>query len=157
MTPNDLMRVVKEVADGSGIPWEVVYAICLTESSGNEFAIRHEKHYRWIHGEGLTPGEFIGQKTSWGLMQIMGAVAREYGYTDQFSGLWDPYENIRYGIKHLRKLKERNGTWPHAIAAYNAGSPRMKDGKYENQQYVDKVLARWSEIEPAIPLKASEA
>lgn len=156
MTQEDLMRVVKEVTYTEDVPWEVVYAICLTESSGNEFAIRHERHYRWIHGPTPSPGELLGQKTSWGLMQIMGAVAREYGYTDQFSGLWDPHENIRYGVKHLKRLKDRYGTWPNTIAAYNAGSPRTKNGQYENQGYVDKVLARWSEVERSVPLKPSE-
>lgn len=153
---NDLIRIIREVTDSTNTPWQVVYAICLTESSRNEFAIRHEAHYRWLHGSDLSPGEVLGQKTSWGLMQIMGAVAREYGYTDQFSGLFDPHENIRYGVKHLLRLKERYGTWPHTIASYNAGSPRTKDGRYENQGYVDKVLARWSEVEDQPPIKATE-
>ena len=156
VTKEELIILSKTAAVQEDIPWELIYAICMTESSGNEFAIRHEAHYRWTVGESLALGERLGQKTSWGLMQIMGAVAREYGFTDQFSGLWDPQTNIRYGVKHLKRLKAKHGTWPHTISAYNAGTPIVSDGRYKNQVYVDKVLARWSDIETHVPLKASE-
>jgi len=157
MTHDDLVELVKKESARQGVPWEAVYAICMTESSGNEFAIRHEPKYRWIFGNNLSLGETLGQKTSWGLCQVMGAVAREYGLTDQFSVLWDPAINLNYGIQHLKRLKAKHGTWPHAISAYNAGTPIVVDGKYKNQGYVDKVLARWSSIESQVPLKASEA
>lgn len=156
MTHDALVALVKQEAQKQGVPWEAVYAICMTESSGNEFAIKHESHYRWTFGSSLTLGETLGQKTSWGLMQIMGAVAREYGMTDQFSALWDPAINLNYGIQHLKRLKAKHGTWPHAISAYNAGTPIVIDGKYKNQGYVDKVLARWSFVEHQVPLKESE-
>lgn len=157
VTRAELIVLSKTASVQEDIPWEVIYAICMTESSGNEFAIRHEAHYRWTVGDNLDLGERLGQKTSWGLMQVMGAVAREYGFAGQFSGLWDPQTNMAYGVKHLKKLKARHGTWPHAIAAYNAGTPIITEGKYKNQQYVDKVLANWTAVESQVPLKASEA
>lgn len=156
MTKETLITLAQTVGKAESIPWELIYAICLTESSGNEFAIRHEAHYRWVLGDNLTPGEYIGQKTSWGLMQVMGAVAREYGFTDQFPALWDPATGIKYGTKHLKRLYAKHGKWPQTIAAYNAGTPQLIDGKFKNQGYVNKVLAYWSEAEQAIPLKATE-
>lgn len=156
MTQDELKALAKELGAEHQVPWEVLYAICMKESSGNEFAIRHERHYKWLLGQDLDKAEELGQKTSWGLMQVMGAVAREHGYQGQFTGLWAPRTGMTYGIKHLKKLKARYGTWPHTLAAYNAGSPRMRDGKYENQYYVDKVLYYWSSVEEQVPLKASE-
>jgi len=156
MEHDALVRLVQSTAITEGVPWEAVYAICMTESSGNEFATRHEAHYRWVLGDNLTAGEYIGQKTSWGLMQVMGAVAREYGFTDQFPALWDPATGIKYGVKHLKRLYAKHGKWPQTIAAYNAGTPQLIDGKFKNQGYVNKVLAYWSEAEHAIPLKATE-
>lgn len=151
-----LVSLVQGIATAEGIPWEAVYAICMTESSGNEFAIRHEAHYRWVLGDNLTAGEYIGQKTSWGLMQVMGAVAREYGFTDQFPALWDPATGIKYGVKHLKRLYAKHSKWPQTIAAYNAGTPQLIDDKFKNQGYVDKVLAYWSSAEFHPPLKSSE-
>lgn len=154
---DDLVKLVQDVAAEEQIPWELLYAICMTESSGNEFAIRYEPNYKWLLGANISNAERLGQKTSWGLCQVMGAVAREYGYTDQFSGLWDPRTNLKYGVKHIKRLKAKHGSWPPAIASYNAGTPVLVDGKYKNQGYVDKVLARWSSVETQTPLKASEA
>lgn len=156
LTKDALKSLAQAAAITEDIPWELIYAVCLTESSGNEFAIRHEARYRWLLGDNLTAGEYIGQKTSWGLMQVMGAVAREYGFTDQFPALWDPATGIKYGVKHLRRLYAKHGKWPQTIAAYNAGTPQLIDGKFKNQAYVDKVLAYWSEIESHVALKSSE-
>jgi hypothetical protein len=85
--------------------------------------------------------EWIGQQASWGPLQIMGGVARELGFKGDFTELCGP-EGLLYGAKHLRNLYKRffeshglNGV----IAAYNAGSPRLVGGKFENQVYVDKV------------------
>lgn len=156
LTKQVLCDLARTAGTTEGLPWELIYAVCLTESGGNEFAIRHEAHYRWVLGDNLTPGEYIGQKTSWGLMQVMGAVAREYGFTDQFSALWEPSIGIKYGVKHLKRLYAKHGKWPQTIAAYNAGTPQLVDGKFKNQAYVDKVLAYWSDIESQLALKSSE-
>lgn len=137
----------------------LIQAIIAVESSGNPWAIRFEKHYRWLYCPVRQepsafpyslPGcsqatELNAQKTSWGLMQIMGAVAREYGFRGTFlSELCHPDLNVDYGTKYLQALHDRffdrhgiNGV----IAAYNAGSVRMQNGLYENQTYVDKVLS----------------
>lgn len=116
--------------------------------------------------------ERSGQKMSWGLMQVMGAVAREYGFKGTFlSELCDPHVGLKYGMIHVQTLFKRyNGHWPDVIAAYNMGSPRRVDGgAYENQEsYVDVVLRYWAQYDPAgvprttyttvdVALKESEA
>jgi soluble lytic murein transglycosylase-like protein len=81
------------------------------------------------------------QKTSFGLMQVMGAVFREYGFEGWLSQIvTSPELQLEFGCKHLSKKIRRYGK-ESGIAAYNAGSPRRKpDGKFVNQYYVDNVL-----------------
>ena len=107
----------------------------------------------------MSPTERQDQMTSWGLMQVMGAVARELGHTGPLSDLLDPPTGLFYGCLHLRRFRAKYDIWPDVIAAYNAGSPRRVAGQigpYVNQSYVDKVLAAWNNLEVAIPLKDSE-
>ena len=157
----ELTTLIKSAASRRSLPWELVYAICQVESSLNPSAIRHEPRYRWLVGdnETMSPTERQDQMTSWGLMQVMGAVARELGHTGPLSDLLDPPTGLFYGCLHLRRFRAKYDIWPDVIAAYNAGSPRRvagQIGSYVNQSYVDKVLAAWNNLEVAIPLKDSE-
>ena len=154
-------------ARGAGVPVDLVKAIVQVESSGNPWAMRYEPHYRWLYDvenrcawvgdepfpalRGVSsPTEKIAQATSWGLMQIMGAVAREMGYRKPFLGeLLRPSENLEMGCEYLKQLYRRFGSehgWEGVAAAYNAGSPRRKeDGTWENQQYLDRLReAGWT-------------
>ena len=161
MDNTELTTLIKSSASRRSLPWELVYAICQVESSLNPSAIRHEPRYRWLVGdnETMSPAERQDQMTSWGLMQVMGAVARELGHTGPLSDLLDPPTGLFYGCLHLRRFRAKYDIWPDVIAAYNAGSPRRVAGQigpYVNQSYVDKVLAAWNNLEVAIPLKDSE-
>lgn len=128
---------------------KLIAAIILQESNVNECATRYESHYRWLYrpeffakkNNTTEETETIHQKTSWGLMQIMGAVARELGFDSDMVKLCDPAINIRFGVMHLAKLKKRYGSnYNDLISSYNAGSPRKNSsGKYVNQYYVDRV------------------
>ncbi len=77
-----------------------------------------------------------------GLMQLMPATARQYGVYDRFN----PNENLRAGIEHLRELLDYfDNHLPLSLAAYNAGTGNVE--KYngippfkETQGYVKKVL-----------------
>src|ERR1051326_2885619 len=77
-----------------------------------------------------------------GLMQLMPDTARFY----KVSNVYDPEENIRGGVQHLKLLLERHGrNIPHALAAYNAGSDIVDRYKgipriAETQDYVARVL-----------------
>jgi soluble lytic murein transglycosylase-like protein len=75
------------------------------------------------------------QKTSIGLMQVMGGVYRQYGYKGWLSAIFSSPENqLDYGCRHLAAKIEKYGLSP-GISAYNAGSPTNA-----NQAYVDRVL-----------------
>lgn len=88
--------------------------------------------------------EFWGQSASWGLMQVMGAVAREHGFPGKYlTQLCDPETGLDFGCLHLvRCLKWAKGDVPAALAAYNGGPTNDNRPGVEpkrNQVYVDKV------------------
>jgi len=166
--------LTQSAAARHNLPPLLVIAIIEQESGGNLWAWNPEPHYRYLWDVRLnrafrtlspeeraseTPPpdfpclagdrdqEWWGQAASWGLMQVMGAVAREHGYRGAYlPELCDPELNLDYGCRHLVSLRLRfygaHG-WEGVIAAYNAGSPRKTaHGQFENQRYVDEVLAR---------------
>lgn len=87
--------------------------------------------------------EWWAQQASWGLMQPMGAVARECGYR----GPWltelvrDPELNVQIGCTHFaRKLKQAVGDVYKAALLWNGGG---------NAKYPVEFLAKVKEIEDA--------
>jgi len=83
--------------------------------------------------------------TSWGLLQVMGQVARERGFTGKYiPQLLDPSLGLYYGCKHLIWSQERgDGSWSQALAAYNGGlGGNRVTGKLRRQPYVDEVIHR---------------
>lgn len=130
---------------------DLVEAICLVESSGEQFAWNPEPRYRYLWDvkrnkpfrplsinetlgkfppqdfkaiAGDSDQEWWGQQASWGLMQIMGAVARERGFRDPFlPALCDVETNLFWGCAHLGHVLEwANGDIHKAAAAWNAGT-----------------------------------
>jgi soluble lytic murein transglycosylase-like protein len=77
-----------------------------------------------------------------GLMQLMAPTASHYQVNNRFN----PYENIRGGVAHLRDLMDRyDERLPLVLAAYNAGSTAVT--KYrgippypETRRYIQKVM-----------------
>jgi soluble lytic murein transglycosylase-like protein len=82
------------------------------------------------------------QCSSFGLMQVMGFVARELQFEDHLTKLLLPDIGLYYGCTKLKsQLQRYGGNEMDAIAAYNAGSVRKESsGMYFNQRYVDKVF-----------------
>lgn len=84
----------------------------------------------------------VSPKGAQGLMQLMPDTARELGVSNPFN----PFENIKAGVRYLRQLLDRyNNDEVLALAAYNAGPKAV--AKYgekvppyrETQNYVTKV------------------
>lgn len=135
----------------------LLLALITVESAGRPWALRYEPRYRWLYEPArLARAERVSldtermqQQVSWGVCQVMGAVARERGHQGYLSQLCDPWVGIEYGCRQLVWLRERFGDQPEALAAaYNAGRPRRgADGRFVNQGYVDKVRAALARLE----------
>lgn len=141
---------VEKYAKEAGLEPDWVAACIMTESNGNPYAVRYEPHFKyllntriWAEKLGLSvETEEVCQKTSWGYMQIMGAVARELGFEGHITELLDVQVNLKFGTLKLKQLVWKYGNILDAIAAYNAGSVRKTPGgHYENQKHVDRFDA----------------
>lgn len=145
-----IKEAIKKYAEQYKLNPAIVYGVCKKESTMNPAAVRYESGYRWLYKPEVTRPKFCSvsteanmQSCSWGIMQVMGAVYREYGYTDWLSMVTGDIETqIKYGCMHLAKQLKRFGTIDAALSAYNAGSPIVeKNGKFKNQEYVNEVLS----------------
>lgn len=147
MVDNLILKLINTNAIEFRLQPSIVYGVCKKESMFDQFAIRYELRYRYtINAHQLKPSicsattELVLQKCSIGLMQVMGAVYREYGYSGWLSGLFINAETqLFYGCKHLSSKIDKYGL-EKGIASYNSGTPIYKKGELINQRYVDDVL-----------------
>jgi soluble lytic murein transglycosylase-like protein len=156
--PSEIMEMAAKIRLGGGpdVPADLVAAIAMAESSGDPWAVRYEPKFRWLTDLAQRPfacthfTEEHLQKCSWGLMQIMGATARQIGFRGWITELLAPETNVLFGMRYLATLRDRYECRTNVIAAYNAGSPIAgEDGRYKNQPYVDRVLAVLDELQSA--------
>lgn len=114
-----------------------------TESAFDPWAVRYEPAFyeRYVKPiAGISETEGRCRAMSWGLLQIMGQVARENGFTDHWlPALCDPETNVELACQILRLRKTATGSWDGALAAYNGGLGGNRHRPYRNQFYVDKV------------------
>jgi hypothetical protein len=163
----ELHDLIVTFADRFAVPRPIVLAIVEQESTFDPWAWNPEPKYRYLWDvlmskpfRKLTPAEessefpppdfkaprgvpadaeWWGQQASWGLMQVMGAVARERGFVGRFlSQLCDPPEGLKYGCIHLAGYLRRYKDPFPAIEAFNGGPGAV--GK--NAKYAGEVLAR---------------
>ena len=91
----------------------------------------------------------VSRKGAGGLMQLMPRTASALGVLDRF----DPRENIRGGVRHLRYLLDRyQGNVAMAVAAYNAGEGAVDSHQGippypETELYVQRVLRQAGMVE----------
>lgn len=116
----------------------LVKAIIEQESGWNIYASRFEAGFYKRYISKTCPvqsTESIARATSFGLLQLMGEVARELSFSDiQLSDLFDPRTNLKYGCQHLaNKLKSAKGDVTKALLLWNGGS---------DTAYPQQVLAR---------------
>jgi soluble lytic murein transglycosylase-like protein len=84
----------------------------------------------------------VSKKGARGLMQLMPKTAEYLGVEDSFN----PEHNIDAGVRYFKKLLGQfNGDVKLALAAYNAGSRRVREYKgippfKATQHYVKKVF-----------------
>jgi hypothetical protein len=136
-----------------------VEACVLTESMGEPYSTRFEPAFRYLyHPRVFAPKlqisvetEEVHQKTSWGLMHVMGAVAREHGFTGHLPQLIEPRMSLLYGCMHLAKFYRKYADIYDAISAYNQGSAKRTNGTlYANQRHVDRFHAHLMKLKGAV-------
>jgi soluble lytic murein transglycosylase-like protein len=132
----------------------IILGIIQTESSFNPLACRFEKNWNYLKTPSYyakklgitTDTEMIFQKISWGLMQVMGSVYRELGYSGYLNALSNDIERqIKYGINHFfRFYTYYKHDLYKAILGYNRGfSVKDDDVKLallDEDSYLNKVL-----------------
>lgn len=136
-----MVALAKESAQQYGLDGALICAIVEQESDWNPWAIRYESgfysHYiePIIGTNHLTPTEAICRATSWGLMQLMGEVAREYGFVWPFlSQLCEPDVGLNFGCKYFSVLMGRySNNVTESLLRWNGGG---------NLEYPDQVQAR---------------
>lgn len=131
-------------------PVKLALAFASVESGLNPLACRYEEHYRWLY----YPKKFarmlnitldteeVMQKTSWGLFQLMGATAREYGYKNYLHLLATPETintQVELWVKHLSRLYGFYKRIDLAISGYNAGF-----GLKEPTSYYNKIMKAYN-------------
>jgi soluble lytic murein transglycosylase-like protein len=120
-----------------GVHSVLVCAVVEQESAWDAHAMRYEPGFRtrYVAPLGLPPTEEIARSISWGLMQVMGQVAREHGFSGKFlSALCDPAVGLALGCEVLAaKIAAAGNDVARGLALWNGGS---------NPAYADQVLAR---------------
>lgn len=141
---DELLAIARDAAAVHELEFALVCAVIEQESGWDTWAVRYEKdffsRYIWpLFKEGkIDATEAHTRSMSYGLMQVMGQVAREFGFTGKYlTELCDPHMGVEYGCRKLsRCLIEHNGGAADALLAYNGGA---------DAEYPLEVLARVKE------------
>jgi hypothetical protein len=148
MSKEELRPFIVKAAEKYSLNPAIVYGICKKESSLDPVKARFELGYKWIedpHKNRATPDcsddtEAMLQKFSWGIMQTMGGVFRQYGYKGWLFDI-SLEDQLDYGCRHLASKLKKYGP-VQGIGSYNSGSPLINKstGALVNAQYVEDVL-----------------
>jgi len=153
----DLVAIAHRTAEAHALWPELVCAIVEQESAWDPWALRYEPaFYDKYIATSLTarrpdrqasrlaaltsseipddPTESRARAFSWGLMQVMGQVAREHGFTGALASLCDPAVGLEIGCRvFAAKLAAAEGNVTRALLLWNGAG---------NQDYPAAVLAR---------------
>lgn len=138
MITAELIVIAKRHAVSNGLDPALVCAICEQESAWEPNAIRWEPAFfsRYVAPLNLNnQTEATARAISWGLMQVMGQVARENGFKNKYlSELCLPEVGLHCGCRvFAAKLSRVGGDTRKGLLAYNGGG---------RPAYADEVLAR---------------
>lgn len=136
-----LIQAARDAASAEGISPQLVCAVVEQESAWNTFAVRYEPGFlakyvapQYTKG-GMSATECYTRAMSWGLMQVMGEVARELGFDGSWlTELTDPKVGLEFGCKKLKRcLSHAAGDEAKGLLEWNGGA---------NKNYPAEVLAR---------------
>lgn len=136
-----LISLARATAAAHALDPALVCAVCEQESSWIPWAIRYEPGFLARYVAPLfTAGKISATETyarafSWGLMQVMGQVAREHGFAGaSLAELCDPAVGLEYGCRVLTaKLAQVEGNVERALLLWNGAA---------NIHYAQEVQAR---------------
>ncbi|HET9402524.1 MAG TPA: lytic transglycosylase domain-containing protein [Candidatus Acidoferrales bacterium] len=140
---NELITLAYGAAAKYGLEGSLICAIIEQESSWNPWAMRYEPAFFGRYVEPLvlpwklSATEAHSRATSWGLMQVMGQVAREARFAGEFlSMLCKPDEGMDVGCRvFAAKLAATEGSLEKALDLWNGGAapdyPRQVLGTQE--------------------------
>ena len=139
--PSQLVALARKAAAAQALDPGLVCAVVEQESAWNSWAVRYEpaffsKYVASLYTNNkVSATEAYARGCSWGLMQVMGQVAREVGFDALFlSALCDPEQGLAIGCKVLRKKFDSvAGDTTRALLAWNGGA---------NPTYAAQVLSR---------------
>jgi soluble lytic murein transglycosylase-like protein len=137
----EIIELARHIAVAHDLEPALVCAVIEQESAWNPWAVRYEpaflsRYVAPLYTAGkLSATEAYTRAMSWGLMQVMGQVAREFGFAaDSLPKLCDPATGLELGCRILAKRMARTrGDVPAALLAWNGGA---------NPDYPAEVLAR---------------
>jgi soluble lytic murein transglycosylase-like protein len=146
-TRADLISLARATAEAHQLDAALVCAICEQESAWNPWAIRYEPAFfaRYVAPQfeagKISNTEAQARAFSWGLMQVMGQVAREHNFVAASSAnaaplaqLCDPACGLEIGCAvFAAKLAAAHGDAARALQLWNGGG---------NPNYAAEVLAR---------------
>ena len=125
--------MMSAIACEQGIPTGLFDAMIIRESGYNPLA--------------------VSPKYAFGLAQLMPDTAAMLGVNR-----FDLSQNMRGGARFLRQQLDRFGQVHLALAAYNAGPGRVRNGVVprirETQDYVADIMANWSRLNGFAPVPA---
>ena len=139
--PAQLVLLARRAATAQSLDSALVCAIVEQESAWNPWAMRYEplffaKYVASLYTNNkVSASEAYARGFSWGLMQVMGQVAREAGFDALFlSALCDPEQGLTAGCKILRKkFDAMAGDTTRALLAWNSTN---------DATYPSKVISR---------------
>jgi soluble lytic murein transglycosylase-like protein len=154
---SEIKASIFEYADKYKIDRVFLLALVKTESNFNPLAQRYEAAYPYLYSP-KELAEVVGcsrftmedcQRTSYGLCQVMGAVAYEGGFRGWPAKLFDVEVNLKFACEHIIKLVKKWEVYTHEemYASYNSGKPRKMDGNvWVNQSAVGRFLRNLEEV-----------
>lgn len=146
MTKGEMIEVARLTAAKHSLDPILVCALCHHESGNwNSWAMRYEPAFytRYMEKQRLRDTEKYARAFSYGLTQIMGQTAREFGFAGNYlSELFDPATNLEFGCRKLAHCFKR------AVAEAAPDITRSALFKYNGgglKEYPDLVLKHFKE------------
>jgi soluble lytic murein transglycosylase-like protein len=141
IVPSEVIDLARQIAAEHALDPALVCAVIEQESAWNSWAVRYEpgflsRYVAPLYTAGkLSATEAYTRAMSWGLMQVMGQVAREFGFKEpSLVELCDPATGVEFGCRILAaRLTKAKGDVPAALLAWNGGA---------DANYPAEVLAR---------------